>query len=112
MENKQHPGISEEMIAAAKSKYGDNKIVTLDLPKDENETDFLTVLARKPDRQVKGEYLKWMEKNPNKADDILLNNCLLSHKEEVKADEGLISGAVDGLMKLFVIRTARNIKNL
>lgn len=112
MEQKQYPGITEEMITAAKAKYGESKILTMDLPLDDNETDFLTVLARKPDRQVKGEFLKWMDKNPNRADDILINACILSHKEQVKADEGLISAASDGLVKLLVIRTARNVKNI
>lgn len=112
MEKYQLPqGITIEMVEQAQVKYGINRVKYAELPMDDDNNEFLTVLVRRPDRQVQGEYMKWVDKNPNKADDILVNSCLLSHKEQVKADEGLFQAAVDAVAQLIVARKAR-IKNI
>lgn len=104
-------GISQEMIDDAKTKYKDNNVKIAELPKDDDRNEFLTVLVRKPDRAVLSEFSKWADKNPGKADEILVNSCLLSHKDEVKADDGLFAGAVDAIAQLISVRKA-TIKNL
>ena len=97
-------GITQEMIDAAKLKF---KGVTLaQLPKDDDMTEYLTVLVRQPDRSVMSEFSKWSDKNPGKADDILVKSCLLSHKEVVIADDGLFAGCVDAIAQLISIRKA------
>lgn len=111
MTNEVHPGITQEMITNAQTKYGINRVMYAEIPVSDDTDETLTVLVRRPDRQVMGEFQKWMEKNPNKSDDILVQNCLLSHKEQVKADEGLIMGVVDAISQLIVIRKAK-IKNI
>jgi hypothetical protein len=52
-----------------------------------------------------------VDKNPDKAKEILVNACVLSGKEIVKADDGLFLGAFDAIVKLLPVRTAI-IKNL
>jgi len=104
-------GISQEMINKAREKYGEEKVKMADLPKDDDRDNYLTVLVRRPDRQVMNEYSKWIDKSPGKADEVLLNSCLLSHKDTVKADDGLFMAAVDAIAQLIVIRKAI-IKNI
>lgn len=105
-ENKLPAGITEEMVAQAKEKYGDKKVKIAELPKDDNGDEFLSVLVRVPDRKTLDEFEKWMDKSPGKAKEILLNACLLSHKDEVKADDGLFLSAVEAIAQLIPIRKA------
>lgn len=104
-------GITQDMIDAAQLKYKPNHVNYAELPKDDDGNEYMTVLVRKPDRSVLSEFTKWVDKNPGKADDILVNNCLLSHKEIVKADDGLFQGCVDAIAQLISVRKAK-IKNI
>jgi hypothetical protein len=104
-------GITAEMIKNAKEKYGEDKIKYAELQTVDDGDEYLTVLVRRPDKSARNEFSKWVDKNPGKADDILVKNCLLSHKEQVLADEGLFSAAVDAIAQLIIIRKAK-IKNL
>ncbi len=99
-------GITPEIIKAAKDRYGEDKVKIASLPKDENAEEFLDVLVRVPDRKTQGEFEKWLDKSPDKAKEILVNACVLTNKEAVKADDGLFAGAIDALSKLLVVRTA------
>lgn len=111
MKNLLPDGITQEMIDAAKLKHKESAIKLAELPKDDDRNEYLTVLVRRPDRSVLSEYSKWVDKNPGKADEILVNSCLLSHKDIVKADDGLFTGCVDAISQLISIRKA-NIKNI
>lgn len=105
-------GITQEMVDAAKVAYPkEGHVKMASLPLDDDGNDFLDVLVRKPDRRVIGEFTKWMEKNPTKADEILVNSCLLSHKDQVKADDALFGACVDAISQLISMRKAI-IKNL
>lgn len=104
-------GITQDMIDAAQAKFKPNHVNYAELPMDDDGNDYMTVLVRKPDRSVLSEFTKWVDKNPGKADEILVNSCLLSHKDQVKADDGLFQGAVDAIAQLISVRKAR-IKNI
>ncbi|MDR1459154.1 MAG: hypothetical protein LBI60_02960 [Bacteroidales bacterium] len=97
-------GVSKEMIEQAKLKYGQDKVKFLELPKDDEGTEFLTVLATVPTRTVIGQFTRFMESDPKKAQEILVKYCLLSHKDVVLADDGLFYGAVSTLADLIPIR--------
>jgi hypothetical protein len=99
-------GITEEMITAAKGKYGNDKVKLIDLPLDDEGSAYKTVLATVPSRTVIGQYRRYSDTDPNKADQILVKACLLSHKEEVLADDGLFYGALSGIANLIPIRKA------
>ncbi len=99
-------GITQQMINEAKAKYGENNVRILQLPKDDENTVFLSVLACVPSRTIVGQYRRYAETDPKKADDILVKNCLLSGKDEVLADDGLFYGALSGLAELIPVRKA------
>jgi len=104
-------GVTPEMVAAWKERYGQDKVKMALLPKDEDANEYMPVIVRVPDRKTMGEFEKWIDKSPDKAKDILINSCLLTCKEQVKADDDLYLAAFDALAKLLPIRTAI-IKNL
>ncbi len=104
-------GITQETIDAWKMRYGQSKIKLGELPVDEDRTQFLAVVGRVPDRKTVGEFEKWMDKDPNKSKEILINACLLTEKDRVKQDDFLFYGAFDFLTNLLPVAKS-NIKNL
>ena len=109
--NKLPEGITEAMVADAKVKHGEDKVKLIDLPIDEEASAYKTVLACVPSRTVVGQYRRWAETDPKKADEIIVKACLLSHKYEVLADDGLFYGALAGIAELIPVRKAI-VKNL
>lgn len=105
MENKLPAGLTPEMIEKLKQEYG-TRLRIADLPRDEYETEFLPVIVCVPDRKTVNEFEKWVDSNPGKAKEIVVNTCLLTHKEEVKADDGLWFAAVNAICSLFPLRKA------
>ncbi|MCQ2319455.1 MAG: hypothetical protein MJZ90_11145 [Bacteroidales bacterium] len=104
-------GVTEADIKAFKEKYGHNKVMLASLPLDDDGDEFLDVIITVPTRKVISEFEKWVDKNPDKAKEIMVNACLLTGKERVKADDGLFLGAFDAISKVMPVRTAI-IKNL
>ncbi|MDL2314767.1 hypothetical protein LJC16_00730 [Bacteroidales bacterium OttesenSCG-928-C19] len=99
-------GITQAMIDAAKVKYGNDKVKFIDIPTNDEGTDYKTVLATVPSRNIVGQYRRFADTDPKRADEILVKNCLLSHKEEVLADDGLFYGAMGGIAELIPVRKA------
>lgn len=97
-------GITAEMIAEAKAKHGEDKVKILSLPLDDSNIEYKDVLAVVPKRQVIGMYQRFADSDPYKAQEILVKNCLLSHKEEVLADDGLFFTALALIAKLIPVR--------
>ena len=104
-------GVSQETVDAWKERYGDTKIKLAELPLNDDRTQFLAVIGRVPDRKTVGEFEKWMDKDPNKSKEILLNACLLTEKDKVKADDFLFYGAFDFITNLLPVAKS-TIKNL
>lgn len=99
-------GITQEMIDAAKAKHGSDKVRLIELPLDEDSTSYKTVLACIPTRTVVGQYRRYADTDPKKADEILVKACILSSKDEVLADDGLFYGALTGVAELIPVRKA------
>ncbi|OSZ79274.1 hypothetical protein CAP35_13755 [Chitinophagaceae bacterium IBVUCB1] len=96
------PGITEEMVLQAKQKYGEAGYVKyIDLYDGEGEM-LLTVLAVRPKRQIVQEFER-SQYDPKTAKEVLVNNCLLSHKDKVKADDVLFEAAFNGISELLPI---------
>lgn len=57
-----------------------------------------------PDRRTMGQYLKFSNVNPFKAQEILVKNCLLTDKDQVLADDALFLTCVSALAELIPIR--------
>lgn len=97
-------GISQEMVDAAKVKFGATGNVKYADLYDGEGNMLLTVLITRPIRPVLQEF----ERNraePKIAADVLINGCLLSHKDKVKADQVLIQAAFNAITELIPIGT-------
>jgi hypothetical protein len=97
-------GITRVMIDAAKQKYGNDKVKLIDILKENSDEVDKTVLAAVPSRFVIAQFMQNADKDAKKSHEILVKNCLLSHKEEVMADDALFMGAVNGIAELIPIR--------
>ncbi len=104
-------GVTAEMIKAWKERYGSDKVKMASLPMDDNGDKYLDVIVRVPDRKTMSEFEKWLDKNPDKAKTLLINSCLLTGKEQVKADDALFFGAFDAIAELIPVRKSI-VKNL
>ena len=98
--------VSEEVKTSLKKEYGD-KLKSLILPMDDDATEELEVLAVVPSRNVVGQYLKYIQQDPKKAQEILVKACLVTNKEEVIADDGLFYASVSLIAELIPIRQGK-----
>lgn len=98
--------VSKEIKEQFKKEHGD-KLKALQLPLDDYGTDELEVLAVVPTRKVVGQVLKFLKTDPNKGQEILVKNCLLTSKEEVLKDDALFYAASELLMELVPIRQGK-----
>ena len=98
--------VSEEVKTSLKKEYGD-KLKSLILPIDDNGTEELEVLAVVPSRNVVGQYLKDLNQDPKKAQEILVKACLVTNKEEVLADDGLFYASASLIGELIPIRQGK-----
>jgi hypothetical protein len=103
-------GITQEQVKAWKERYGEGKVKLATLLGDEGN-ELGEVVVRAPGRKEIGEFEKWVDRNPDKAKEILVNTCLLTHKDEVKANEDMFLAAFDAIAKLIPIGKSV-IKNL
>lgn len=98
-------GVTPEMVAAWKIEHGQDKVkkVTLcpELPDKK-----LDVVVCVPNRYVYNQFDKWIGSDPAKAKDILVNACLLSHKEVVKLDDDLYFSCYWALSELLPLHKA------
>ena len=79
--------MSPEELDKIIEKHGEDKLHILEVPTNDKHSDFKECLAVQPDRAVFGQYMKFQSVDPDKADEILVNSCLLENKELVKADD-------------------------
>jgi hypothetical protein len=99
-------GITQSMIDEAKEKHGADKVKFVEILKENSDEVEKTVLAVVPSRSIVGQYMRWSDTEPKKAQEIIVKNCLLSHKDEVLADDGLFYGALTGISELIPVRKA------
>lgn len=98
--------VKQEVKDRLKAEHGD-KLRSLLLPKDDYDTEYLEVLAIVPSRSIVGQFMKFVNADPKKAQEILVKNSLLTHKEEVLADDGLFSAAFGLITELIPIRQGK-----
>ncbi|QSW90703.1 hypothetical protein J0383_07805 [Flavobacterium endoglycinae] len=94
-------GITQQMIDAAKGKGLDVRLAEVPIDDDGNTRDFLVCV---PSRTVLGQFRRYMDTDPKKADDILVKACLLSHKDEVLGDDDLFTAVMATISELIVVR--------
>jgi hypothetical protein len=86
---------------------GVEKLKRVELPLDDDGNETLEVIVCIPDRRTMGQYLKYQNVNPAKAQDILVKNCLLTDKDQVLADDALFLTCVSELAQLIPIREGK-----
>lgn len=96
--------LSDEQIKAA---GGAKNLRRVELPLDDMGNETLEVVVCVPDRRTMGQYLKYQNVNPSKAQEILVKNCLLTSKDEVLADDALFLTCVSALAEIIPIRENR-----
>lgn len=96
--------LSDEQIKAA---GGVKNLRRVELPLDDMGDETLEVVVCVPDRRIMGQYLKYQNVNPSKAQEILVKNCLLTSKDEVLADDALFLTCVSALAEIIPIRENR-----
>jgi hypothetical protein len=96
--------LSEDQVRAA---GGAEMLRRVELPLDDNSDEILEVVVCVPDRRTMGQYLKYQNANPAKAQEILVKNCLLTDKDQVLADDALFLTCVSALAEIIPIRENR-----
>jgi len=77
-------GVSQEMIDQWKAQHGKVKLKTV-FPED---SEAYRTITRVPDRKVVSEYFKWIDKDLDRANNVLIKNCVLHDKDNIlKNDE-------------------------
>ncbi len=106
--------LSEDVKNSIREQYKEevaqNKIKLLYLPLDDYANEELEVLVKVPDRNTTTQFMRFISDNPKKAQELLLNQSLLTNKEQVMADDALFFACAGKIAELFPIREAR-IKN-
>ncbi|MDR0829645.1 MAG: hypothetical protein LBN95_06000 [Prevotellaceae bacterium] len=95
-------GVTPEMVAGYKERHGE-KNVKLAILMDEDGNELRQEIVRVPDRKTLGEFEKWLDKQPLKAKEILVQNCVLTNKEAIKAEDILFSAAYNALIELIPV---------
>lgn len=95
--------VSQEVI----DKVGGVEYLQRALLKDEVKNIELEVVVSVPDRNVLGEYMKFANTNPKKAQEILVKNCLHTDVEQVMASRHLFMGAVSAIAEIMPISEVR-----
>lgn len=100
--------MTKEQVKLAKETIekvgGEENLRRLELPTDDTGVDTLEVIVRVPNRKTLGQYLKFVQSNPAKAQEILVKNCVLTNLEAILDDDGLFLTACSQLAELIPIR--------
>lgn len=104
-------GVTEAMVKAWKEWYGDKKVKLATLRDEYDSFEPFDVVVRVPDRVVRGEFEKWIDRKPDKSKEVLVKACLLSSKDEVLANDDMFLAAADSIAELLPVQKAV-IKNL
>ena len=105
-ENKMTKANDEEVKALA-NEHGKENLRLIDVPKNEDETEFIQVVAKIPTRNVTSQYSKWADTNPKKAQEILVRGCILTNQSVIMGDDFMFNTTVAALAELIPIGTAR-----
>jgi hypothetical protein len=85
-------------------KIGKEKLRKLELKLKEGEDETIELVVRVPERHVSGQILKFMRNDPLKAQEIAVNNCLLTDKELVNANDYLFFACALAIIELIPIQ--------
>ncbi|MGU9939354.1 hypothetical protein F0358_05210 [Empedobacter brevis] len=101
--NKNQKTVSQETIDKVGGKQNLRRLVL----RDEFQDLELEVISRIPDRTTMGEYLKYANVNPKKAQEVLVNGCLLTDRDEVLGSDALFNSCVAGIAETIPMAAAK-----
>lgn len=81
------------------------EIKLFDLSTEDGSTVLNDVKIRVPDRDTRDRYINHLNTDIGRANRVLLGYCLLSHKEEVNANDELQTAAVQAAASLVKMGT-------
>lgn len=99
-------GVTPEMMKAWQERYGKKKVQIATLPLDDDGDKTMDIIVRVPDRKTVGEFEKWIDKNPDKAKEVMINACVLFGKDAAKATDDGFFAAFDAVASLIPVRKA------
>ncbi len=100
---------AEELFPELRKEHG-KKLRVLEIEKDDKGEDKLVCAALVPSRKISSSFIVNIDKNPAKAFEILIQNCLLTSKQEVLDDDALFFTTGATLAELVPIRSGK-VKN-
>lgn len=98
--------VSAEQKQKLKDLHGD-KLRSLLLPTDDENENFIEVLSIIPDRTTVGQFQKYINTDPKKAQEILVKNTLKTSKEMVAADDALFYACFSLTAELIPVRQGK-----
>jgi len=104
---KKKSNLTPEIKKSLIEQHGEDNLRVVKLPTNDSETEFLDVVVLIPTRNAMNQFMRFMDSSPKKAQEILINQCMLTSKDEVMADDALFMTAIAGITELFPIRNAR-----
>lgn len=99
-------GVTEDQFKAWQDEYGKDELRLATLAKNLDESETLDVVVRVPDRETYNIARKYMDTDVAKGYEIIINACLLSHKDEVKANKYLYYSCEHAMSQLIPLRKA------
>ena len=99
--------LEQKQKEALAKQYDKAKLRILEIPQNETETEYMEVAALVPSRNVLSQYMKWLDNNPKKAQEILVRGCVLTGREIIEADDFMFNTTVSLLAELIPIGQGR-----
>ncbi|MBL7868880.1 MAG: hypothetical protein JNM71_12770 [Flavobacterium lindanitolerans] len=101
------PELTPEQREAYIKAYGVQRLRRLEVPATDDGAAYYDVVAIVPDRATMSQYMKYIDINPKKAQEILIKQCVKTHLEEILADDALFLTTVSLVAELIPIRDGR-----
>lgn len=105
-ENSNITEVSPEQKKKLKDLHGD-KLRSLHVPTDDECEKFIEIMAVVPDRNIVGQFQKFINTDPKKAQEILVKNSIKTSKEEVMADDALFYSTFGLVVELIPVRQGK-----
>ncbi len=84
-------------------KHGEANLRMLEIPTDDSHHKTIEAVAVIPTRNVTGQYMKWVDQNPKKAQEILVRGCILTNREVIETSDFMFNTTVSLLAELIPI---------
>jgi hypothetical protein len=98
-------GISQAKLQELKQKFG-NTLRHVEVPMDDEGSEHFACVCSVPSRQVYGQFERLIDKDPSKARQVLVANCVHTGKEKIGADDALFLNVSTAVIELLPLRRA------